>query len=351
MPGSIIHVLYHAGLTMSSAGSDVTAGVSTSMRLFFLLAAGAVCSVLLAACKQEEAKTYQGYVEGEFLYLASPQAGYLERLVVPRGQRVSLGQPVFSISSEPDLQALKQAEAQAAAARERVQNLKAPRRQPEIGALAAQLNAAEAALRLSEAQLKRQQQLVAQHFIADAQVDEARAVRDRDAAQSASIRQQIATYRASIGRQAEVSGAEADVLAATAQVEQKRWQVERKSVAAPAEGEISDTYYRAGEWVPAGAPVASLLPDARRRLRFFVPETVVGKLKPGQAILAHCDGCTQPISAHVDFIATEAEYTPPVIYSRGSREKLVFRVEAVPDGAQALSLRPGLPADIEIKGQ
>ena len=61
-----------------------------------------------------------------------------------------------------------------------------------------------------------------------------------------------------------------------------------------------------------------------------------------------CDGCVGPVHASIDFIAAQAEYTPPVIYSHGSREKLVFRVEAVPDPAQAATLRPGLPVDVRL---
>jgi HlyD family secretion protein len=124
--------------------------------------------------------------------------------------------------------------------------------------------------------------------------------------------------------------------------------VERKAVSAPAAGEVTETYYRPGEWVPAGAAVASLLPDNRRKLRFYVPETALAGLKPGQAVEAACDGCAQPIRASIDFIAPQAEYTPPVIYSRGSREKLVFRIEAAPAPEQAASLRPGLPVDVRL---
>ena len=100
--------------------------------------------------------------------------------------------------------------------------------------------------------------------------------------------------------------------------------------------------------IAAGAPVASLLPDTRRRLRFYVPETVVGTLQPGQAVEARCDGCAAPIRATIDFIAPQAEYTPPVIYSRGTREKLVFRVEAAPAPDDARRLRPGLPVDVRL---
>ncbi|MDE2585807.1 MAG: HlyD family efflux transporter periplasmic adaptor subunit [Betaproteobacteria bacterium] len=319
---------------------------STSSTLLAILLA----ATFLSACSRDENSTYQGYVEGEYLYLAAPQAGYLKSLDAPRGTRVTAGQVLFAIATDPDAQALAEAEARAGSAREKVENLKEPRRAPEIAALEAQVGAASAALRLAETQLGQQQALARQHFVSQARLDEAQAARDQSAAQLEAAKQQLATYRATLGRQAEVKGAEADLQAAAALAEQKRWVVERNAVTAPTVGEVADTYYRPGEWVPTGAAVASLLPDTRRRLRFYVPETDLAKLKPGQAVEASCDACVAPIRATIDFIAPQAEYTPPVIYSRGSREKLVFRVEAAPAPDQAPSLRPGLPLDVHLVG-
>jgi HlyD family secretion protein len=310
-----------------------------------------VLAALLVACSSKEAPTYQGYVEGEFLYLAAPQAGYLKTLDVPRGGRVNAGQAVFAVQDDPDASALTEAEARAVSARERVENLKEPRRQQEIAALEATLRSAEAGLRFAEIRLAREQNLAQQKFVSQAALDEARSAHDQAKAQVDAARQQLASYRTTLGRQPEVRGAQADLQAAQAQAAQKRWVVERKTVAAPAEGEIADTYYRPGEWVPAGSPVASLLPDGRRRVRFYVPETALAGLKPGQAVEASCDGCRSPIRASIDFISPQAEYTPPVIYSRGSREKLVFRVEATPALEQAATLRPGLPVDVRLAGR
>lgn len=302
----------------------------------------------LAGCGHDNDNGFQGYVEGEYLYLAAPQAGYLKTLDAPRGSRVASDQPAFTIAADPDDQALAEAEARAGSASEKLQNLKQARRPPEIAALEANLHAAQATQRLAAIQLQQQEALQRRHFVSQAKLDEARAAHDQAAAQVEAAQQQIATYRMTLGRQAEVKGAEADLNAATAQAAQKRWVVERKAVVAPAAGEIAETYYRPGEWVPAGAPVASLLPDNRRRLRFFVPEAVVATIKPGDAVEASCDGCAAPIKATVDFVAPQAEYTPPVIYSRGSREKLVFRVEALPPADQAARLRPGLPVDVRL---
>lgn len=307
-----------------------------------------VAAWLLTACGQPADNTLQGYVEGEYLYMAAPQSGYLKTLDAGRGSRVMVGQPIFALDSQPDDQALAEAEARTESAREKLLNLQNPRRPSEIAALEANLRASEAHLRLTASQLDQQEALQRRNFIAQSKVDEARSGHDQAKAQVEAAKQQIATYRTTLGRQAEVGGAEADLKAAIAQAAQKRWLVEHKAVNAPAEGEIFETYYRPGEWVPAGSPVASLLPDARRRLRFFVPEPLIATIKPGAMIEARCDGCPTPIRAQVDFISPKAEYTPPVIYSRGAREKLVFRIEAVPAPEQAQALRPGLPVDVRL---
>lgn len=56
------------------------------------------------------------------------------------------------------------------------------------------------------------------------------------------------------------------------------------------------------------------------------------------------DGTETPAVARITFIAREAEYVPPVIYSAESRQKLVFLVEARLDDPDAL--RPGQPVDV-----
>lgn len=312
------------------------------------LLAAALLATGLGACGKDSSAGFQGYVEGEYLYLSAPQAGYLKSLDAVRGTRVALGQALFSVATDPDAQALAEAEARAGSAREKVENLKEPRRPPEIAALEANLLAAQAGLRLAQTRLRQQEALARAKFVAQVALDEARSAFEQAQAQTEAARQQLASYRATLGRKSEVRGAEADLQAAAALAAQKRWVVEKKTVTAPDSGEVVETYFRPGEWVPAGAPVASLLPDARRRLRFYVPEPAVAALQPGQVVVAGCDGCANPIRATIDFIAPQAEYTPPVIYSRGSREKLVFRVEAAPDPAQAATLRPGLPVDVRL---
>lgn len=80
--------------------------------------AALLVAMQLGACSRPEANGYQGYVEGEYLYLAAPQAGYLQSLDALRGSRVTTGQQMFAVSADPDNQALVEAEAKAGSARE-----------------------------------------------------------------------------------------------------------------------------------------------------------------------------------------------------------------------------------------
>ncbi len=306
---------------------------------------------LLLGCGRQDEQGYQGYAEGDYLYLAAPRAGFLETLDSDRGSRVKAGSKMFSIAAEPDLYELEDADAQQSALQANLKNLQQPRRQSEIDAQQAELNKARADLAFAETQLRRLQTLARKGFASKEEVDDARAARDRNAAQVEAARDRLELYRITLGREAEIQATEEEIRAAKARGAQKRWQVATKRVLAPAAGEVTEAYYRPGEWVPAGQPVLSFLPDGRRFIRFFVAETELAAIRLGQTVSADCDGCARPVEAKVTFISPRAEYTPPVIYSREERAKLVFRVEATPSASDAAVLHPGLPMIVHVRGE
>ncbi|MGC2165784.1 MAG: HlyD family efflux transporter periplasmic adaptor subunit [Gallionella sp.] len=309
----------------------------------------ALVLLLPIACTKPAEQYFQGYVEGEYVFLSAPLSGYLATLDVARGGKVAAKASAFSIADELEQQALNQAEAQVRAASARWNNLSDPRRPEEIATREAQLRSADAALKLSTAQLKQQQELSAKGFVSELNLDQAKAAQARNAAAVEEARQQLAMSKERLGRQAEIRSAEQEVKAAQALLAQKQWQVDKKKVAVPASGVINETYYRAGEWVSAGQPVVSVLPDDKRRIRFFVPETQLANLRIGQTVVATCDGCSGPLPGNINFIANQAEYTPPVIYSQGSREKLVFRVEAAISSQDGPRAHPGMPVEVRLK--
>jgi HlyD family secretion protein len=94
--------------------------------------------------------------------------------------------------------------------------------------------------------------------------------------------------------------------------------------------------------------VVAILPPENVKARFFVPETKLGAVRIGQPVQLRCDGCAAPIAAKVTYIAPQAEFTPPVIFSKDSRARLVFLVEARPSREDATKLHPGQPLDVTL---
>jgi len=300
---------------------------------------------LLAACDKRDDNVWQGYVEGEYVMLASPYAGQLQKLYVRRGDQVEAGKPVFVLEQESERAARAEAEQRLKSAQARLENLQVPLRQPQITALREQLNQARAALELSRANLAREQELFKKGFSPKARLDDARTAQERDAARVKEAEAQLRNAQQPLGREGEREAAEAEMAAAKAALAQADWRLDQKSLAAPVSGLVQDTFFVPGEWVPAGRPVASLLPPGNVKARFYVPETVVSTLSIGKPIEIRCDGC-QALDAKVSYVSSQAEYTPPVLYSKDARAKLMFLVEARLPGAP---LRPGQPIDVRLK--
>jgi HlyD family secretion protein len=300
----------------------------------------------LAGCGAAPPPSWQGYVEGEFLLLASPYAGQLQELHVRRGEAVEAGRPLFALESRSEQQARLEAEQRVKSAQARLRNLEEAARTPQIQASRAELAQARAALELSASQLAQQEKLFREGFNSRARLDEARSAHARDLARVRAAEAQLDNLQQPLGREAERKAAESEVAAARAALAQAAWKLEQKSVAAPAGGLVQDTFFVEGEWVPAGRPVVSLLPPDNVKVRFFVGEAIVGGLRIGQPVEVRCDGCPAPVAAKLVFVSTQAEYTPPVLFSRESRAKLVFLAEARPEGG---SLRPGQPVDVLLK--
>ena len=309
----------------------------------------ACCAALMtAACGNAPPPGYPGYVEAEYVRVGAPLAGALATLAVQRGDVVAMNAPLFALESESERAARAEAEAQVQRAGAALANLEKARREPEIAAARAQLAQAEASLRQSESDLARTQKLVADKFLPPQKLDEARATRDRDRARVGELGAQLRLTQMP-ARADEIAAARADATAASDALAQAQWRLDQKTQTAPVAGLVNDTLYRPGEWVAAGAPVVSILPPGNVKVRFYVPEPSLASLRIGAPVTVRCDGCAASVAAKVTFIAPQAEYTPPVIYSRENRAKLVFLVEARPDAPDA-ALHPGLPVEVALSG-
>ncbi len=306
----------------------------------------AVC--LLASCSRPGSPRLQGYIEGEFVYVASPLAGALEKLQVQRGAQVNSGDCLFTLDSVAEKAARDEAERRLIQARANLEDAKKGRRPSEIQSLEAQLKQVQAALELSERELARQEKLLrSAGATTEQEADRARSTRDQDRQRAAQLEAELETARLG-ARPDQIAAAEANVRALEAALTKAEWDVAQKRQRAPQSGTVFDTLYREGEWVPAGRPVVAVLPPPNVKLRVFVPEPRLGSVHVGDPVRVFVDGVKEAVAGKVSFISPRAEYTPPVIYSQENRSKLVFLVEATFAAAAATQLHPGQPVDVEF---
>ncbi|PZQ53720.1 MAG: secretion protein HlyD [Phenylobacterium zucineum] len=307
-----------------------------------LLAAAIVIAVLVALPRFGRPDTLSGYGEGEALYLAAPVAGTVRTLSVERGQEVAAGQTLFVVDPAQVRAAYDQAAAETAAAEAQAQDARKGQRPTELAVFDANIAAAEAQARNAKADLRRIQPLVRQGWYAPARLDDARAAADAADAQVRAARRQ--RDAAALGaRQDQIRAADARVAQARAAATGAGARLTEVAPVAPAKARVEDVFFRPGEWAPANQPILALLPDERIRLRFFVPEQSLAAYRVGRTVSFACDGCGKGLTARIDFVSPRPEFTPPVIYSREARDRLVYLVEARPSAR----LNPGQPVDVE----
>jgi HlyD family secretion protein len=264
-----------------------------------------VLCLMLAGCGEKQNDAWLGYAEGDNAFIAAPQAGWLARVTVKRGDAVKTGDLLFTLDDTAQASLRDQANA-------------------AIALAAAQRVAAQANLALTQKELARQANLLAEKAGTKQAYDVAKASYDTAAAQGSQIDAQAAQARAGLSNAA--------------------YQLSERDVVSRTTGRVEDVFFRTGEYAPAMTPVVSILPPENVYVRFFVPESQFAHLRLGQRVAISCDGCTPGLTATITFIAQQQEFTPPVIFSIGSREKLVFKVEARAPGG--LRLNPGQPVDV-----
>ncbi len=307
-----------------------------------------IVALAVAGCEDPVPGYFQGYVEGEYLHVASPLGGTLETLAVRRGQQVAAGDPLFALDKDFEAAAVAEGGQRLRQAENRLTDLTKGQRPSEIAAVQARLERARAERDLARVEHERRQQLFAEKTISAEELDQARTARQRRQAEVDELNAQLQTARLG-ARIDEIEAARAEVKAARESLEQARWRLAQKSKAAAEGAYVQDTLYVEGEFVSAGLPVVSLLPPRHIKIRFFVPEAVVGTLSPGQQVAVLFDGARRTYRAEISFISPQAEYTPPVIYSRETRAKLVFMIEARPAAGDAPDFHPGQPVEVRLE--
>ncbi|MFZ1662817.1 MAG: HlyD family efflux transporter periplasmic adaptor subunit [Paracoccaceae bacterium] len=287
-----------------------------------------------------------GYAEGEYVLIAPVTTARIEQVKVARGDRVKAGQTLGTLEKRDAEIALAQAKASVAAAESQLSNLKEGRRPEEITVIEASLASARAQAAEAGRVAERMASLTSRGTATQAELDDAATAENVAKARVAEIEANLAVARLP-ARPQEIAVAEANLDQAKAAMDQTRWALDQRNLTAPATGTISDIIRYSGEIAGPAAPVFSLLPDDAVKLRLYVPESAVTLIRPGSLLAVHCDNCAPDMTARVSYVSDAPEFTPPVIYSLQNRQKLVYLIEARPEGEN--DLKPGQIVDVALE--
>jgi HlyD family secretion protein len=306
----------------------------------------AVVGKLFASCADPALAV--GYVEGEYVSMAPLETARIAAVAVKLGDRVAPGTPIARMETNDIEILVADAGARLAQAESELADLKRGRRPEEIEVIAASLASAEAQAEETERTLARRVDLSKRGFSPQAELDQATTARDVALARVRELKANLAVAKLP-AREDTIKAAENRVAQARAALDTARWRLSERTITARAEGRITDLVRRPGEVAGPQAPVVTMLPDGAVKLKLWVPEKGFSRLALGAVLVVHCDGCGTGLTARISHLSAEPEFTPPVIYSIETRQKLVHLVEARPEGA-ATRLQPGQIVDVSLPG-
>lgn len=310
-----------------------------------MLCAIPLVSSLLSACGAPPPLAV-GYVEGEYVQLAPLDVAEVKTVNVRRGDRVEPGALMASLEDDDARSAVAQAEAALSQAEAQLANLKLGKRPEEIAVLEAAVNSAEAQLNEANRVLARTDDLYSRRIAAKADFDKATTAVETAQAALGQARANLAVGGLS-ARDEEIRAAEFQVKQSAAALDQAKWRLGKRVLQAPSAGRVDDIIRRPGDVASPSAPVVSMLPDGAVKLKVYIPEHAFSSVTVGAKLTVRCDGCPPDLMAQVSYVSPDPEFTPPVIYSLENRQKLVYLVEARPEGA-ATRLQPGQIVDVDL---
>ncbi len=302
-------------------------------------------SSLVASCGAG-APLATGYVEGDYVLMAPLDVARVETISVRRGDRVKAGASLAAMETQDAEIAVQLATAALGQARAQLANLQEGRRPEEVAVIHANLVSAQAQVEDAQRTFDRQSDLLKRGISPQADYDKAKTALDLATAAVAQANANLAVAQLP-ARSQEIDAARDAVKQAEASLDQAKWKLGKRNLAAPADGIVQDIIRRQGEVAGPSQPVLSVLPDGAVKLRIYIPEKDVSRLKVGSSLDVNCDGCQTGIKARVSYIADGPEFTPPVIYSLENRQKLVYMIEAQPEGS-ADGLKPGQIVDVRL---
>ena len=302
-----------------------------------------VASIFAACASPHPLAT--GYVEGEFTLVAPVAVAQIADVAVARGDRIEAGGILVQLEQRDAEIALAEAEAALAQAMNHLADLREGKRPEEINVIEANLASAEAQAAEAVRTRDRMNSLADRGTATLAQRDDAVTAAQVALARVVQIQAELAVARLP-ARPQTIAQAEAAMKGAQAARARAVWNLEQRTLTLAEPVTVFDVIRTEGEIAGPSAPILSVLGDDAVKLRLYVPESSFSSIAIGDLLSVACDGCPSDLTARITYISDSPEFTPPVIYSLGNRQKLVYLVEARHEGTSPL--KPGQIVDVSL---
>jgi HlyD family secretion protein len=303
--------------------------------------------------------SWNGYVEVDYAYAAAPSAGTIEAIDVNEGESVRKGDVLFTLEASQQQAAYDAAAARAEAAEAQVVSAQATLANLKTGARPAELQVTEAALlqaqanaALAQQNFDRAKDLYAKGTTPKSQLDQAQASLDAANAAVRQLEAQLAVAKLPArddqiaAAEASVAAAQSAAVAAKADAANAKAMLDNRMVAAPEDGRIERLFFKAGEVAGAGVPVLSMRGGDALKVKFYLSQADRTQFALGEEVSVSCDGCPAGLTGTLSYFSSDPEFTPPIIYSRDERHRLVFLTEATMAADSAIL--PGQPVSVGL---
>jgi HlyD family secretion protein len=290
-----------------------------------------------------------GRLEAPQVDLAPKVAGRVVEVLVREGDRVRAGQILVKLDLLDTALAVPRDRKSLKAAEARYEDLSVGSRPAEIAAAQADVADKEAAVELARRELERQRTLLDRQVTSAQDFDRARTELDRATAALKASEEKLALQQEGF-RKWQTEQAREDVGRAQAVLGQSEALAREAEIRAPADAVVLHRIAEPGLLVSPGQPALTLAFTDRLYVRTFVPETRLGRVRPGLAATVSVDAFPgRSFPARVTEISPDAEFTPKPVETRSERVNLVYAAKVDLDRGWNEPLVPGQPAEVTIR--
>lgn len=288
-----------------------------------------------------------GNVELREVEVAFKVDGRITEIPVEEGDRVDKGQPLARLDSDRLERAAERVAAQVVARQQALAALEAGSRPEEIRRAQAEVKAARVAAQNSRRTYRRLRELLANSLASREQVDEVRAAAEAAEARLHAAQEVLGLVQAGPRRE-DIEAARANLQATEAELALARIELEDATLTAPVAGVVRNRILEVGEMASPQRPVITLAPVHPVWVRAYLPETALGRVRPGMPARVTTDTFPDKVyDGWIGFISPTAEFTPKSVQTEEVRTRLVYQVRVMVCNPRG-ELRLGMPAEVAI---